>query len=81
MGVSTSKEYKREWARKRIKDPAYRALHRKRNREYMRRKKESDPAKTAEWRHPSVSYPCAHSMFAVRGWEVVRAITTPKGQK
>lgn len=33
MGVSTSKEYKREWARKRLKDPAYRALHRKRNRE------------------------------------------------
>ena len=25
MGVSTSKEYKREWARKRMKDPAYRA--------------------------------------------------------
>ena len=53
MGVSTSKEYKRDWARKRLKDPAYRALHRKRN----------------------------HSRFAVRGWEVVRAITTPKGQK
>ena len=53
MGVSTSKEYKREWSRKRMKDSAYRALHRKRNR----------------------------SMFAVLGWEVERAITTPKGQK
>ena len=192
MGVSTSKEYKREWARKRMKDPAYRALHRKRNREYMRRKRESDPAKIAEWRHrgslyvvwanmlkrlglkykatpkeikdyasrgitvcdqwrefgpfrdwalangykrglfidridndsgyspdncrfvtrkennrntratifvpykgetrkfvelweelhhPSVSYSCAHSRLAQLGWEAVRAITTPKGQK
>ena len=56
MGVSTSKEYKREWARKRMKDPAYRALHRKRNREYMRRKRESDPAKIAEWRHRGALY-------------------------
>lgn len=56
MGVSTSKEYKREWARKRMKDPAYRALHRKRNREYMRRKRESDPAKIAEWRHRGSLY-------------------------
>ena len=192
MGVSTSKEYKREWARRRRKDPAYRARKNKANREYMRRMRVCHPEKVKVWsekaplylvwanmlkrlglkykatpkeienyasrgitvcdqwrefgpfrdwalangykrglfidridndsgyspdncrfvtrkennrntratifvqykgetrkfvelweelHHPSVGYSCARSRFAVLGWEVERAITTPKGQK